>query len=95
MFVAKCFSNHHVVRPLFVGIMFFIRNFQKLVCRWVGHYHYPLYTLVLFKSSICQIMTKIIMAIIFSKNIINMGTNESFLNLKLSQDINNGENVVD
>ena len=51
--------ERHRVRPLFVGIMFFIRHFQKWYAggRVITIIHYTF-----LKSKVCQIMTKVIMA---------------------------------
>ena len=76
--------EHTIVRPLFVGFMFFIRKFPGWYAggRVITITHYTHFKFLLSKFS--QIMAKII--------IMNVGIDKTFLKFKFSQEIiNNGE----
>ena len=76
--------SYSLVRPLFVGFMFFIRKFPGWYAggRVITITHYTHYKFLLSKFS--QIMAKII--------IMNVGIDKTFLKFKFSQEIiNNGE----
>ena len=75
-----------MIRPLFVGFMFFIRKFPGWYAggRVITITHYTHFKFLLSKFSHWQIMAKII--------IMNVGIDKTFLKFKFSQEIiNNGE----
>ena len=83
----------HNIWPLFVGIMFSSEIFKNGIRAGGSLPLSIIYIRLFLNQKNCQIMTKIIMAKRRQQKM-NVGTNESYLKLKFSQEIiNNGENV--